>query len=356
MATSKVSRRALMLGAVAAVAGTAAAGCGADDDPSGRGAPAAGSGSLEEVSVLTGVGFQGRESPLAVGIAQGMFAQAGLKVTVLPGKGTTENLKLLKSGAATFATLDVSGLIIARTKDNITEVKLTSILHQRNLACFMALPSSGINTPRDLAGKRITFIPGGINFVLWDTYAKLAGLPNSKVQWRQAGPTQNGPLLAQRQVDAISQFVPGRVAVELVTKQTVNVLPFTDVMTDIHGSAIGVTDETATGKASMVKRFNHALYQAVRYTLDNPAKAADIYLAQPQAKTQPRPAVLGEIQSLAGYVRPIAVPGQPTPPLGHFNADRVARNIAILQGAGQIPAGLIPEQIVAFDLAGDPVE
>jgi len=360
MATQSLTRRTVVLGG-AGVAASLLAGCSdgsSDGEPApGVGKPRVWSGPVDEVSVSTGVGFQGREAMIPVAIAKGIFAELGLKVTVLPGKGTTENLRSLMAGQATFATLDVSGAIIEKTREGgIRDFWLTSLLHRRNLACFMALDDSGISTPQALAGKRVTYVPGGINHVLFNTYAKLATpkFDPRGVRWVQAGPQDHAKLLAGRKVDAISQFVPAQAAVELGTGKQVTVLPFTNVMGDLHGSAIGVTHKTATENPDLVRRFNHALLRGLKYTMDNPDEAAQIYLGQPEAKTQKLPAVLGEIKSLAGYVY-LSTPNPSPAPLGHFDGNRLMQNITILQGAGRIPAGFTPDQLVRFDLAGEPV-
>ncbi|MFD0746665.1 ABC transporter substrate-binding protein [Phytohabitans flavus] len=310
---------------------------------------------MEKVSVLTGAGFAGREAGLAAA-KRLFFPQVGLDVTMVAGRGTNENLKLLRSGAATFATLDVSGAIMAKAKGGADDFWLTCLLHRRNLACFMALSGSGINAPADLAGKKVSFVPGGINHLLFGAYAGLAGFPPGGVQWVQAGPVQadHAKLLAGRKVDAISQFVPAQVAVEQITGRPVTVLPFTKVMGDIHGSAIAVTQQTAASKPDLVRRFNEALLRGLRYALDHPETAAQMFLELPQARTQQKLAVEGEIKSLAGYVH--LTTAEPSPaPFGHFDRTRLMQNIAILQGAGQIPAGFTPDQLVKFDLAGNPI-
>lgn len=66
---------------------------------SGNGAPAA----LEKVRFLTGLSVQGRESYIFVAIEKGYFKEAGLEVEVTPGNGTTQNLQVLQSGTADFA-------------------------------------------------------------------------------------------------------------------------------------------------------------------------------------------------------------------------------------------------------------
>jgi NitT/TauT family transport system substrate-binding protein len=340
--TPVISRRTFALsGAAVATAGLLGA-CGSKARSSGpRG--------TEKVSILTGASFQGREAPIFVARDKGWFAEAGLEVQVLPGKGTTENLKTLVGGQATFATLDVSASFIESSKPNgIKNFRLTSVLHQRNLACFLALERSGIKTPSDLVGKTISFIPGGINYELFSTYARLANFDPAKVKWVNIGPPQNATMLAQGKVDAISQFVPAVTSVQGLASQPITVLPFTDYITDLHGSAIGVTTETAQTKPDLVRRFNRALLKGLQYAIDHPDETGQIYVKQQEAKGQSLVAAVGEINGMSGYVHTAAIQA----PFGHFDPPRVARNIAILRGAGTIPDGSNPTDIVSFDLAG----
>lgn len=341
MPTSVMTRRSLLVGAAA----TTAAAMTACDSASGD---KAGSRQTEKVTILTGAGFQGREAPIFVAREKGWFTEADLEVQVLPGKGTTDNLKTLVGGQATFATLDVSGALMEYAKPGgIKDFRLTSILHQRNLACFVALKSSGINSPRDLAGKTLSYIPGGINHLLFATYAQLANFDPSKIKWVNAGPLQHAALLAQRKVDAISQFVPAVDSVRALAKQPITVLPFTDYLTDLHGSAVGVTAETAQNKPDLVRRFNGALLRGLKYAIDHPEEAGQIYARQKETQGQKPEAAIAELKGLVGYIEGIA-----DAPLGHFDMSRVARNIAILQGAGAVPAGLPPTDVVLTNLAG----
>ncbi|WP_326550166.1 ABC transporter substrate-binding protein [Micromonospora sp. NBC_01813] len=344
-----ISRRRLLLGSAGAVALAGVApmsACGGGDAPPGE-------SSREKVSVLTGAGFQGREAPIFVAQAQGWFAEEGLEVEVLQGKGSTENLKLLAAGQVDFATIDVNAGLIEYTRPGgIRDFVLTSVLHQRNLACFVAVTSRGVTVPSDLAGRRLSFLPGGINKLLFSTYAQLAGFDAGSVSWvANPVPAQHVPLLAARQVDAISQFVP---AVDLVRKtvgEEVTVLPFTDYLTDLHGSAIGVATATAAGRPDLVRRFNRALLRGLRFAIDDPDTAGTIYAGRPETQGQQAQEATAELTRMAGYVTPVG-----DAPVGHFDPRRVARNVAILQGAGALgEAGLSQsdvDTVFAYDLVG----
>ncbi|MDG4834848.1 ABC transporter substrate-binding protein [Solwaraspora sp. WMMD1047] len=340
--TMVISRRRLLAGGAAALVGTVSAAACAGGERSRPGS------AVEKVTVLTGAGIQGREAPIFVAQAEGWFRDEGIDVQVLPGKGSTENLRLLAGGEVVFATVDVNAAMIEYSKPGgISDVVLTSVLHQRNLACFVALRSSGINRPSDLAGRRLSYVPGGINHVLFPTYARLAGFDHSTIEWvSNPVPAQHAALLAAGKVDAASQFVPAVDSVRQLAGQEITVLPFADWIGDLHGSAIAVTTTTAREKPDLVRRFNRALLRGLRHAVDQPDLAGQIYAAQDETQGQQAATATSELQGLRGYVEPLG-----DYPFGHFDEGRVARNIAILQGAGAIRPGLMPQDIVAFDLA-----
>ena len=126
----------------------------------------------EKVSFLTGLSIQGREAYVYVAMEKGYFKDAGLEVEVKPGQGTNANLQLLQSGQVDFAVLDITGALIEYGKGTFKDFTIVNAIQQRNLACLMALEGSGIAGPKDLAGKKIAYIPGGVVRTLFPTYAE----------------------------------------------------------------------------------------------------------------------------------------------------------------------------------------
>ena len=325
---------------VTALALVAAGGCGSDDDggASGGGDQAA----LEKVTYLTGVGVQGRESYVYVAQEKGFFREAGFEVEVKPGAGTVPNLKLLQGGQADFAVLDITGALIEYGRGNFKDFTIISALQQRNLACLMALEGSGVAGPKDLEGKRIAYIPGGVVRTLFDTYAKLAGFDASTVTWVNM-PFQAMPAgLASKRIDVATQFVVGKGFVESVGKRKAVVLPYSDYLVDLYGNGVAVTSKDAKADPDRVRRFNEAILKGLAYAIEHPQEAGTIY-AKFQ-KAQPPKAAGGEMALMAPYVKSGGSGG-----VGALDQNRVARNIAILQGAGTIPNSFQPEDVVSFD-------
>jgi NitT/TauT family transport system substrate-binding protein len=343
--TVLVRRMTRLLGAAVAVTALAlAAGCtGADDEGTGK-APAG----LEKVSYLTGAGLQGRESYIYVAMEKGFFREAGLEVEVKPGNGTLQNLQVLQSGQADFAVVDITAALIeyGRTGSKFRDFTVVSAIQQRNLACIMALDSGEISGPKDLAGKKIAFIPGGVVKTLFSTYANLAGVDGSKISWVSMPVTQMGPNLAAGSIDAATQFVVGKPAIEAAAKgRKAVIMPFSDYLTDLYGNGLAVGKKAVAEDPDRVKRFNDAMLKGLQYAVEHPAEAGDIYAKH--QKLQPKAVATAETTLMAPFVKSSASGAA----VGALDPQRVARNIAIIQGANVIPAAIQPGDVVSFDFA-----
>jgi NitT/TauT family transport system substrate-binding protein len=336
--TLAVSRRSVLAGA-ASLPVAAMVGC-AGSRPE---APAP--GEPVPARMLTGLGFQGREAYLDVAVEKGWFAEAGLAVEILPGEGTEQNLTLLSAGQTDFATLDVNAALIEYSRGTFTDFRLTAVLQDLLLSCVMALESSGIARPRDLEGRTIAYIPGGINDVVFPAYAQLAGFDPGSVELVALPPPSFGAALAEGRVDAIMQFVVGRHTIERAAGgEPVVVFPYADWLSELYGSGIGCAAGLAADDPDLVRRFNAAALRGLAYAVAHPAEAGEIFAARHEG--QDPQAAAAELTALAGYVRP----GQDFDgqlPLGEFAQVRLVQSVALLEGLGVIEAGFRYEDVVS---------
>jgi NitT/TauT family transport system substrate-binding protein len=330
-----------VLGAAATVVALVlSAGCTKSDDstttPQGT--------ALEKVKYLTGASILGREAYVFEAIDKGYFKDAGFDVEVQSGKGTAPNLALLQAGQVDFAALDITAALIEYGKGTFKDFTIIDAIQQRNLQTIMALEGSGITSPKDLAGKKIEYIPGGVAKALFPAYAKLAGIDESKIKWINIPLEQHPQNLAAGTVDAATQFAVGKPGIDRVAKgKKVTVLPYTDYLTDLYGVGIGVTKKAATSDPDRVRRFNEAILKGLRDATENPDEAGKIYAKY--QKIQPEPVAAAENKLMVPYVRSAAGGAA----VGALDLQRVARNIAILQGAGVIPAVFQPQDVVSVD-------
>lgn len=338
MPTGFVRRMTRVLGAAAAASTLVlVAGCTSGGDDNGEAAKA-----LEKVTYLTGAGVQGREAYIYVASEKGYFRDAGLDVEVKPGNGTEQNLKLLQGGQADFATVDITAALIEYGKGVFKDFTVVSAVQQRNLSCIMALDGSGITAPKDLADKRIAYIPGGVVRSLFDTYAKLAGVDGSKIQWVVVPVQQMGQNLATGSIDAATQFVVGKPGIEAAAKgRKAVILPFSEYLPDLYGNGLAVSKKALADNPDRVRKFNDAMLKGLAYAMDNPTEAGTIYAKY--QKLQPAPVAAAENVLMAPYVKSTAV--------GALDSQRVARNIAVIQAAGIVTGTINAADVVSFAFA-----
>jgi NitT/TauT family transport system substrate-binding protein len=332
--------RSVVAGALA-VSLSAAAGCSGSDDNGTDGGQA-----LEKVTYLTSFGTFGRDSYAYVAKEKGYFRDAGFDVEIKPGAGTGENIKQIVAGNAQFTPIDLTGgLLSAGGKDKVTGFTAVAGIQQRTMAAIITLDDTKIKVPKDLEGKTLADQPGSVVRNLFPTYAKLANIDVDKVTWvNGTAQTLMGTLVSGK-VAGIGQFVVGKPTVERIakTKKAV-VLPYSDFLQDLYGNVLITSSDYATKNPDKVKKFSAALLKGLSDSIDNPADAGKIM--QKYVETADPDGVAAELTLMAPYVRSSAA----GIPVGALDAERVARSIAILQGSGQIEAGLKPEQVISFDL------
>lgn len=337
-------RRVTRTFAVAALATALAvvAGC-SSDDPKDTNDTGSG-GELVKVTYLTSFGNFGRDAYGWVALEKGFFREAGFDVTIQKGEGTGGNIKKIVAGAADYTPIDLTGGLLTMGKGVDKDFTAVGAIQQRTMAAIASTSDKNIKTPKDLEGKTLADTPGSVVRNLFPTYAQLAKIDYNKVKWQDGQAAELIGTLASGKVDGIGQFVVGRPTIAAVTKKEPTFLPYSDYLTDLYGNVLITSTKKAKEKPEEVKKFTAALIKGLEYSLANPAEAAQIL--QKKEATANVKAAEAEIQLMGSFVRS-AGSGEK---IGTIDPQRVARGIAILQGAGQIPAGMTPEQIISVDL------
>jgi NitT/TauT family transport system substrate-binding protein len=327
-----LTRRALIAG----VAGAGVAACSRSEKPPAR-------RTMDKVTVMTGFNITGQDSFLFAALEKGWYRNAGIEVTVQAGAGTGRNLQALAAGNAQFAVIDLTGGLLEIDKGAHIDFRVFAAIYQLNVSCIVALPRAGIRTAQDLAGKSIGYTEGGVNKTIFPAYAQLAGLDHNLVRWQPLEPPLIRPALLAGRLDAATEIVIGRPALEAAAKQQVTMLPYSDQIRDLYGNAFAVSTDLARSNPGLVRRFRDATFRGIQWTIENPTDAGRVMAKHnPTYKAETAEA---EIRQTVQYVRGAA------PVLGHLDEARLARSIALVQGIGLVKSGLTVDKVAALDLA-----
>lgn len=299
-----------------------------------------------KVTYLTSFGTFGRDAYAYVAQDKGFFNEAGLDVTINPGTGTVDVLKLVASGRAQFGTGDLTATMITVAKEKLP-VTAVAAIHQRTVAAIVALEGSGISKPADLVGKKIGDQPGSTNQVMFPVYAKAVGIDPAKVTFVPSAPPSLPQLLVSGQVDGIGQFVVGTPLIEAAAKdRKAVVLPYGDFVPDLYGNMLITSKDLAGRDPALVRKFSGALLKGLQYSIDHPDELGQIL--NKHQPTQKADVAAAEMRLMAKYSKPDGSAG----PLGAVDKGRVEKIIQLLSDAKAIPAGsLQAADIAAFELA-----
>ncbi|MEU3453326.1 ABC transporter substrate-binding protein [Micromonospora sp. NPDC006766] len=301
-------------------------------------------GALEKVTYLTSFGNFGRDAYAWVAKDKGYFKEAGFDVDIKPGQGTGSIIQTVTGGQADFGPIDLTGGILQLGNGQAKDFVVVAAIQQRTMAAIVSVDGKGIATPKDLEGKKLADTPGSVVRNLFPTYARLAGIEGSKVTWVNGEAQALMGMLGSGSVDGIGQFVVGQPTVAAVTGKAPVVLPYSNVMQDLYGNALITSAKIAKEKPEMVKKFTAALLKGLEYALANPQEAADILKKNVDAANPA--AAKAELELMAAYVRS----SNSGTAIGTLDSGRVAKSIALLQGAGALKQDLTPEQFIDFDL------
>ncbi|MFF0575332.1 ABC transporter substrate-binding protein [Streptosporangium saharense] len=254
-----------------------------------------------EVTYMTAFGTFGREAYVYVAQAKGYFEDAGIKVTIHPGQGTGDNLKLMTAGKADFAPVGAFSLAQAISGEKRLGVKAVAALDQHTMASIMTKTTSGIVKPSDLAGRSVGGLPNSEVPALLTPYAYAVGIDPDSVKHVAATPTQLPGLLAGGSVDAIGQYVVSQGLIRKAVGGDVVIFPFRDHLPDVYGALLSVRQDLAAKDPELVRRFTAALMKGLEYSIDHPDEAGQIM--QKAVPAQDATQTAAELKLLAPFDR-----------------------------------------------------
>ena len=114
--------------------------------------------------------------PIYVARHQGFFSEEGLEIKIISPSETSDSLKLAATGNVDIAVSYEPQTIIAAARG--LEIVVFGRLIEHPLTTLLFLKDKGIETPKDLEGKKIGYTVPGLMDVLLDAFARLNGIRN----------------------------------------------------------------------------------------------------------------------------------------------------------------------------------
>jgi NitT/TauT family transport system substrate-binding protein len=235
-----------------------------------------GARALDNVTLITDFGFNGRHAYFFVAIEKGYYKDADLEVKVVRGQGSVDAIRQVGANNAIVGFADAGSLVLARGNDQIP-VKLVSIVYARPPQAIFCREDSGLKQPKDLEGASIANPAGGATVDMFPIYARAAGFDAGKVKWIVAGSDALPVLLAGNRVPCVGQFTVGE---PLLRRQAAPArlvrFAFADAGVSFYGNGIIATDTTIATRPDIVRRFVAATIRGMQDAFADPEEAGRI--------------------------------------------------------------------------------
>ncbi|MEM9629069.1 MAG: ABC transporter substrate-binding protein [Pseudomonadota bacterium] len=286
----------------------------------------------------------GDKSPIYVCIQEGFCAEAGIEVTIEPGRGSSEAITKIATGSSDIGSAGLGALMAAKATEDVPVTAVMSIFNTGPHA-FYTTADMGISTLADVKGKKIATSPFTASNVYLPLVLEDNGMSESDIELTKADPGALGPLLMTGQTDAIIAWLTD---VSRYTGQAedagkeIVVLPWSDAGLVLYSASLVASDTFLSERPEVAKRFIAAFKKSIEFAEANPEKAgAAVSAMVPELTAEDVTAAWLDASKLA-FNEITEKDG-----LGVFEAERVAATWSRVAAAQDLdPAAIDPESIV----------
>jgi NitT/TauT family transport system substrate-binding protein len=251
----------------------------------------------------------GDQVPFHLAIKKGWYAKQGLDVQLEEGTGSVSTVQIVGNGAYDVGHAALAPMAIARSKG--LKVKAIAVFIRQNDIGLMIGKDSGVNSPKDLKGKKLTFTAGSLETPFLDRFLAAGGLTRSDLELTNVDAANKGTLYMSGAVDGAFSSAPFMQPIFDKQRPT-KTINFSDYGLKFPSFGLFATEATIAAKPDQLRKFASVTAGAWQYILngheDEAIKA--IMDARPQAKLSAE--VLREqIDILKGLVSTPATEGKP---------------------------------------------
>jgi NitT/TauT family transport system substrate-binding protein len=223
--------------------------------------------------------YVGDHSPYFVALDKGWYKEENIDLTILTGKGSADVVKRVDVGSADIGIVDTGVLIVARAQG--AKVKIVSMLFDKSPYCMWMWKDSGINSPKDLVGKKIGAPPGDAQRTIFPALAQANGFDADKVTFVNIAPEAKFSALAAKQMDVIFDYYSGAPFFhKAMGQENVKFMMFADWGVDVYSNALVATEKYIKDNPALIKRFVKASLRGWEFALKNPEEAIEIMARQ----------------------------------------------------------------------------
>ncbi|MGI9488670.1 MAG: ABC transporter substrate-binding protein [Geminicoccaceae bacterium] len=218
----------------------------------------------------------GEHAPIYVCVQQGFCGDADLKVNIEPGRGSSEAITKMATGASDVGIVGLDALMAASANE---DVPVTAVMSYFNKGphSFYSLTETGISSVADLEGKKVVTSPFTSSNVFLPFVLESAGLSKDSIELIESDPGTLAPMVLTGAADVAIAWVTNLSVFEAQAKEADKEfanLPWSTVGLEIYSTALSASDSFLAERPDVAKRFVAAFKQSVEFVQANPEEAA----------------------------------------------------------------------------------
>lgn len=246
---------------------------------------------LKDVRVQLSFLKQSLDAPLIIAINKGYFAEEGLNVTYERGFGNADTISKLGTGKFDLAFSDMYNAMDFNEKNPNDKIIAVAVTQSKAPFAVLSFKENGINTPKDLQGKKLGAPAGDGPRKLFPLFAEEVGVDPTSVEWTTMEPKLRETFLLQGKVDAISGFSTSALPSLLKggkKMEDISLFYYADNGLDFYGNAILTRADFAKKNPEVVKAFVKGYFRGMQDVLKDPTAGLDAVIASDDSKLMDR--------------------------------------------------------------------
>ncbi|MDM0011367.1 ABC transporter substrate-binding protein [Variovorax sp. J22P168] len=192
-------------------------------------------------------------APIYYAKAKGWYNDAGIDLTIEAGKGSALSAQRVGSGGANLGIADLPTAIQAVGKG--ADLKAVMVIYANSPQGFYWLKSSGINGPKEFAGRKIGNPPGDAARLMWPAFAKKTGIDPAGVSFVNLSPQAKVGALKSKSVDIISDFYNEHDLKVREFGPDLGFVAWRDIGVNVYGNSLVVNGAYLAANPERVKNF-----------------------------------------------------------------------------------------------------
>ena len=242
----------------------------------------------------------GDQVPFHLAVKKGWYAKQGLDVQLEDGNGSVSTVQIVGNGDYDLGHASLATMAIARSKG--LQVKAVAGFIRQNDIGLMIGKDTGVNSPKDLKGKKLTFTAGSLETPFLDRFISAGGLTRDDLELTNVDAANKGTLYMSGRVDGAFSSAPFMQPI-FDRQRPTKTIKFSDYGLEFPSFGLFATEATIAAKRDQIRKFASVTAGAWQYILNgHEAEGVQAIMeARPQAKLDPQ-VLLDQIKILRGLV------------------------------------------------------